>query len=1622
MIKREQYPFFQPNQVISDGIMNQILSHLEPKDRALAKHGIGRGILCGFELSLLPEAVILSKGTGLTSEGFLVSSSSPFTFRFARSFIPKAGYQPFQKPDDSGPIALLELLREDPGGDEAVTPVADLDLSLYVVVLYLDAFQEDLTTCLPDHCDNQGALVHLDWHALLIQRTHALEIIKTRNPRLATTMGENEVTGILHARYDLKNLVLASPLLTGSNLTTYSRITANYKSVCRKEMERFVAAFKASYLCFQDLLGEEEISLVIQSIFSNYQSMGNGKGLQYFWDFLDDLFHAYNEFLEKALVLTEKCGAEQGSFSHHLFIGPGKTHTGCRPTIFRHFFKPARKDDFYGGHSHEVIFLFQRIMAMITNFKWRPELTTLRLTPDRMGDTLSHRAVGYYYDFDKVASYWSVHAARRCQSNLLPTYHRQSNDILEQTRIDCNHARVEGHMYRSKETVVEELEALKEKYNLIFNIKCLDLGEVPAFSSGGCSIESLRILYEIARLDAICFLEDKIRFLGSVIKKDLEFDDPEEERKEREAEKKPTRIEKTQKLNYLDVIDFTRNRFFETQVRMGQSRKIAAPPPAPVAPFAERRVKDEDPEFMERPLAEIDPGPFKPLLKDALAITDFTPFIGRKESRFEKDFEKIDLEKETVPKGVKEIVDRVKPITRKPVAEPFKITFLPTAGTKEKETPVEEDSTSFVVKAKEIAFAFPKTPVTEYPTYPKPVLGDRLLQEIIGRLTQLLEALPDEVHDYDADTVNTTYDVIKDKALSLKDIIENLLGDPDYLILGVEYALIAALLEISDACLAHRLETIAGMHGREWLAAENAGILSEYIKKHPGLHHCAGVHLPGTLVLVSGYIDKVKETRRIEELTRPIFSKAPLAVYNTLRGNIYENMLRTAGHFNLKAFRWNKLIEKDRIKTDISRRRPDPGPAVTLRKKRSVLLDGLIRTIESAGDEEMILFDFCHDYVCCSDCSEIKYVVLAELKLYLPKLTFCVSDTESYAFGVFPEKGLLTGTGVKKVGETYFFVPGDSSVGEQIFTYKIGGREIQLIANVFAHPLARFSYEVQEIDNQSAVVAFDNLSTDGDIFHWDFGDGSTSVDHSPLYTFNLLEGNTFKVVLTAKNQGCEHQFEMELPLIPITFFIEAHVDSFCIEDDFAYPLVMEPPGGVLSGDGIELADNTFHPRRILLKGAISRTMTLKYAVDNQVAETKVVVFAKPQVGFATQIADSTETSAVILFTNNTVNATAYLWEFGDGQSATLENPTHTFQLDNQTQFTVRLTADNGPCNAFLEKEVDLSPLIFKMVSETTLFCESDDTAYVLTTSPPGGQITGPGLINNRFVPTSVDLGDLSSKTITLVYTAGARTAKIRATVHKVPILLYTPVMSVALSGVTVSFNNDSKFADTYLWDFGDNNEPLKGFSASHFYTKEGAFNVTLTGTNPACQNKLVKTVSIKFREREEPGIRVPIAPLKAAGDRLASSRSEILLELRVQPAFLTDFNREMLTVVRDGTAVEYVQKEEIFLEAMDQYIRLANGILELGPRLEPERFEHMVAIHRLSIANVMNMMSRRKKDLESISELFQLFKNISELTTTLNLKLKTSRIPVDGFELLPKAAYQGRKNLTAFQDIFAENL
>jgi hypothetical protein len=78
----------------------------------------------------------------------------------------------------------------------------------------------------------------------------------------------------------------------------------------------------------------------------------------------------------------------------------------------------------------------------------------------------------------------------------------------------------------------------------------------------------------------------------------------------------------------------------------------------------------------------------------------------------------------------------------------------------------------------------------------------------------------------------------------------------------------------------------------------------------------------------------------------------------------------------------------------------------------------------------------------------------------------------------------------------------------------------------------------------------------------------------------------------------------------------------------------------------------------------------------------VTVNALPSADFSVI---QTINSLNIQFLNNSVNATTYAWDFGDGNSSTVANPSHTYGTGGN--YTVTLTASNGNCNATFSFDV-----------------------------------------------------------------------------------------------------------------------------------------------------------------------------------------------------------------------------------------------------------------------------------------------------------------------------------------------
>lgn len=115
--------------------------------------------------------------------------------------------------------------------------------------------------------------------------------------------------------------------------------------------------------------------------------------------------------------------------------------------------------------------------------------------------------------------------------------------------------------------------------------------------------------------------------------------------------------------------------------------------------------------------------------------------------------------------------------------------------------------------------------------------------------------------------------------------------------------------------------------------------------------------------------------------------------------------------------------------------------------------------------------------------------------------------------------------------------------------------------------------------------------------------------------------------------------------------------------------ILGTPGGVWSGQGV--SGNNFDPAGLSGNILITYTVTNTLSGCSDFNTYPVYVQPPPVVGF---VANTVPNSYSVTFTNTTTGATSYLWDFGDGNSSTDENPVHIYQ--SSATFTVVLAATN----------------------------------------------------------------------------------------------------------------------------------------------------------------------------------------------------------------------------------------------------------------------------------------------------------------------------------------------------------
>lgn len=232
---------------------------------------------------------------------------------------------------------------------------------------------------------------------------------------------------------------------------------------------------------------------------------------------------------------------------------------------------------------------------------------------------------------------------------------------------------------------------------------------------------------------------------------------------------------------------------------------------------------------------------------------------------------------------------------------------------------------------------------------------------------------------------------------------------------------------------------------------------------------------------------------------------------------------------------------------------------------------------------------------------------------------------------------------------------------------------------------ASFNASPAEQTLPSSTVAIQNTSSAGPWeYHWDFGDGATSTNaFVSSHTYETF-GN-YTITLTLSNNDCVQSVSRDVRVNPIPPQLDfdyfppggcaPHTVTFVNQSRYADPTTYFWKFG--HGEGTSRAVDPIYTYQEA--GLYSVTLSATNELGDTVTLTKELIIDvkdNPAAHFAVYPTTPLNIPGEVLYTDNrSLNATEYLWDFGDGFTSTDPEPQHKYTEEGT--FTISLIARNG---------------------------------------------------------------------------------------------------------------------------------------------------------------------------------------------------------------------------------------------------------------------------------------------------------------------------------------------------------
>jgi PKD repeat protein len=420
---------------------------------------------------------------------------------------------------------------------------------------------------------------------------------------------------------------------------------------------------------------------------------------------------------------------------------------------------------------------------------------------------------------------------------------------------------------------------------------------------------------------------------------------------------------------------------------------------------------------------------------------------------------------------------------------------------------------------------------------------------------------------------------------------------------------------------------------------------------------------------------------------------------------------------------------------------------------------------------------------------------------------------------------------------------------------------------VTIHPLPQAHFDATLSNCKGEDVSFTDLSTIGTGYilrwHWDFGDGhDTTITFPGVPNVNhlYLNSGSYLVTLTVTgSDSCQNHEIQQVNVIPGPLaayqYTGACQGSAVVFTDQSLPNggsaitqwawdFDDPASGAANQSG---QPSPWHQFTGTGPYDVKLIVTTNNGCQDSITQT-ITLSPTPAVAFTSmyrcQQSPVAFTPAVVM---NTTAIAQWHWDFGDGNTSTLSNPTNIY--NSAGTYTVHLSVtDTAGCSNDTSQFISIVPLPLVNFDYSSPSCHQDTTFFTSLATTSGGYIVrwiwdfgdGNGTVVN--FPDNANVSHLYansgtfSVTLTVVTSDSCTNVRNRTvTIMPNPVAAFShgsPCAGTAVNFTDNSQGNGGGSLTGWLWDFGD---PATGMANSstlanpaHTYATAGTYMVKLT--------------------------------------------------------------------------------------------------------------------------------------------------------------------------------------------------